>query len=393
MSSQQRKELGILYDLSEFVSNPVRSGIQRVAFEICSRWSGLLTLIPMRIDERGRPRILPSDFIQLMIDFFRSGRNAERQNRDKIFSASGRAGEPLSPEEIFSYACVFNAELFYSMPRIKFYQWMLSHRRLPVFFVIYDFLPWLYPDEFPDGAITGTMPYLKLIRELELVSFISDSTRRDYLRRILRNDKQVGPVLRLGSDGLGVGEPLFSSRHKNFTVLGTLEPRKNHLLVVDAFQILWEKGVDVELTFVGRLGWMAGDDQDRIRQLEQEQPRFKWFKELRDDGVREVIRNSRATIYPSTVEGFGLPPLESLALGVPVIVTELLPSIEMIESYGQIRLSSVTPKSICDAVQIMLDHDQARAKYEEIRNLRLPKWTDLASDAETWIQSHITSQS
>jgi glycosyltransferase involved in cell wall biosynthesis len=103
--------------------------------------------------------------------------------------------------------------------------------------------------------------------------------------------------------------------------------------------------------------------------------------------VRHLIRGSRATIFASQAEGFGLPPLESLALGVPVIVSEGLPSIAMIEPPGQVRLAQPDAAGIRQAVLDMLDDTFARRKYEEIRGLNLPTWADLSRRLGQWIES------
>ena len=384
------KKNWVLYDLSEFVKNPVRSGIQRVAFEIMFHWPLTTPLVPFKIDDAGQPRFLPDNLMDLMTCFFRTGAQDDLAAVQGIMKAGKQASAPLSPEKIFSASCVLNPELFFDIPRIKFYEWMTSHRRIPIFFIIFDFLPWLYPDAFPVGAIGGTMHYLRLLRSIDHLAFISDATKRDFIQRIVRKDRVAGPVLKSGSDGLGTNAPAFSVDKKTFTVLGTLEPRKNHINVVQSFLELWLNGVQVELTFVGRLGWLENEHQERIERLEREEPRFRWLKTLKDSQVREVVCGSRATIYPSTVEGFGLPPLESLALGVPVIVTEALPSIEMLPPNGQIRLPSPDVPSISQAVVSLLDDDLARRKCEEIKSLRLPMWSDLAKDVAEWIDAAVS---
>jgi glycosyltransferase involved in cell wall biosynthesis len=98
-----------------------------------------------------------------------------------------------------------------------------------------------------------------------------------------------------------------------------------------------------------------------------------------------VIRGSRATLFPSLGEGFGLPPLESLALGVPVIVASQVPSLGLIAPGGQVRLDRPDAQGIRAAVLDMLDDATARRKCQEITGLSLPRWADLGRACADWL--------
>ena len=102
--------------------------------------------------------------------------------------------------------------------------------------------------------------------------------------------------------------------------------------------------------------------------------------------MREVIRDSRATLQVSLGEGFGLPALESLALGVPVIVAADIPSVAMIEPLGQCRIAAANPESIREAVLGLLDDEVHRRKCEEIRRLALPCWADFGGRLAAWVE-------
>src|SRR5262249_10185498 len=134
------------------------------------------------------------------------------------------------------------------------------------------------------------------------------------------------------------------------------------------------EGVDADLTFVGRMVWLPDADRQKLEELRRH-PRFEWLTDRTDEQVRDLIRDSRATVCPSLGEGYGIPPLESLALGVPVIATASIPSLGMISPHGQVRLAEPDSGSIRRAVRELLDDDFARRKYREIAALRLPSWS------------------
>src|SRR5262249_1941068 len=123
--------------------------------------------------------------------------------------------------------------------------------------------------------------------------------------------------------------------------------------------------------------------------LRHSQRRFSWVENASDGEVRDLIVSSRATIFTSLVEGFGLPPLESLALGVPVIVSTGLPSLESIPPLGQIRLANPNAVAIGGAVRELLDNDKHRVLREQIRELRVPTWADFGQRLASWIEGEL----
>ena len=172
--------------------------------------------------------------------------------------------------------------------------------------------------------------------------------------------------------------PEFSPSSKRFTYVSTIEPRKRHQTVLDAFERLWSQGRDVELMFIGKAGTEAAERLDRLARLAEVDTRFSWYKECNDAQLRELVTSSRATIFASEAEGFGLPPLESLALGVPVIAPERLPSLSMLPRFGQVRLETVSAAAIAEAVCALLDDEFAARKFAEIKELEVPTWRGLS---------------
>jgi len=381
---------GILFDLTEFISNPVRTGIQRVTLEILARWTGSLPLIPVALDNSGRLGVLSSEVNELILGYFRTSPDGDSRARDELLGADHKFVERLTSKQVAHQQAVFNAELFFDSRRIEFYHKLLLLMQDRLFFLVYDFLPALHPEFFPQGAGIMTMEYVRLVRSADHVSFISTETRQDYMTRIRRNARGAGPAFALGSDGLGLNEPAFAEKRRDFTVVGTLEPRKNTGAILDAFEALWKTEEDVSLTLAGRMVSLPSSELQRIERLQEGEPRFAWFDNLTDDQLRERILGSRSTIFASVWEGFGLPPLESLALGVPVIVSAHIPSVKMIEPAGQIRLEDTSAESIREAVLLMLDDDYAQRKYDEIRGLKLPTWAGLAADVANWIEKEIS---
>lgn len=382
----------IAFDLTEFLGSLVRSGIQRVAFKIARHWPNAGQLQPCRVDESGTIWSLPTQvFDEMAVYFGASPGSPDQAARQLRRYAEG--GKILPRRDLDRFSAWFNPEVFFQPHRIRFYQDLLKTWKSDnVFFMIYDLLPWLHPEWFDQTALPHTLDYPLLLRRVRHHAFISEQSRQDFARRFLREDRPLGPAVALGADSLGVSAPSYDPARRCFAVLGTIEPRKNHLAVLDAFERLWAVGEEAELLFLGRMGWVGSDLEDRVRKLERTQPRFRWCADASDQELSAQIRRCRATIYPSHAEGFGLPPLESLALGVPVIVSEHLPSVQMIASGGQLRVAQPDSESLVAAVQDLLREDTLRRLIDELRLLELPTWKAMGQELSGWIETSLADR-
>jgi glycosyltransferase involved in cell wall biosynthesis len=100
--------------------------------------------------------------------------------------------------------------------------------------------------------------------------------------------------------------------------VGTLEPRKNLQALVDAFtRLVHSDPAAPDLVLVGPAGWGAALDTGRVP------GRVHLTGFLVDEDLQRVVAGSRGLAFPSLYEGFGLPPLEALACGRPVVVSDL----------------------------------------------------------------------
>lgn len=103
--------------------------------------------------------------------------------------------------------------------------------------------------------------------------------------------------------------------------VGTLEPRKNQPALVAAFSRLAKSDPDLRLVLAGGSGW-KGDELDRAIALSGAEQRIVRLGYVRDVDVPALLRRAAAVAYPSFEEGFGLPALEALAAGAPLVTTK-----------------------------------------------------------------------
>ncbi|BAN69952.1 glycosyltransferase family 4 protein [endosymbiont of unidentified scaly snail isolate Monju] len=115
---------------------------------------------------------------------------------------------------------------------------------------------------------------------------------------------------------------VFSSEAVFLTV-GTVEPRKNLPFLLDAFMELWKWHPEIPLVVVGKYGWKSESTRARIKSLIAAGRPLYWFQDLNDSELAWCYRHARALIYPSLIEGFGLPLLEALLHGCPVLASDI----------------------------------------------------------------------
>jgi glycosyltransferase involved in cell wall biosynthesis len=119
------------------------------------------------------------------------------------------------------------------------------------------------------------------------------------------------------------GLEMFDSARPNFLMVGTIEPRKGHLVALKAFEKLWSEGYDVNLIIVGKAGW---DTEMIVHMLENHSEagnRLHWIKNASDGNLRAAYEKASALIMTSYLEGFGLPVVEAGRFGTPVILSDL----------------------------------------------------------------------
>lgn len=163
-------------------------------------------------------------------------------------------------------------------------------------------------------------------------------------------------------------------------VVGSHDPRKNHLAILHAAEVLWQRGRRFRLSFVGSPG-SNEEFLTRVQRLQHRGRDVHLRTGLSDARLREAVSSARFTVFPSLHEGYGLPVAESLALGTPVITTSYGSTAEIAEGGGAITVDPRDDAALTEAMERLLtsdkDIDGLRA---EIRGRRERSWQDYADE-------------
>ena len=106
-------------------------------------------------------------------------------------------------------------------------------------------------------------------------------------------------------------------------MLGTVEPRKGHEIVLKAFEQMWKEGKTCKLCIVGHVGWNMDKFVQRLKHHERAGKELMFFEGVNDNEVRYVYEHVNCLIQASAGEGFGLPLIEASNYNLPIICSDI----------------------------------------------------------------------
>ncbi len=208
------------------------------------------------------------------------------------------------------------------------YPTRIARRRLRPVYFLHDLLPLSHPEFFREGEAALHRKRLHtMLRTGHALVLNSRSTESDLLRHAASEGLPVPPytVAPLCPEILPAAAAEAPLDAPYFVALGTIEPRKNHLLLLHAWRRLasHEPKPMPKLVLIGRRGWECEQVIDMLERCEGLRPHVREVSDCNDRQLSTWLRHARALLYPSFAEGFGLPMVEAMAHGVPVIASAL----------------------------------------------------------------------
>jgi len=175
--------------------------------------------------------------------------------------------------------------------------------------------------------------------------------------------------------------------------VGTIEPRKNHSRLLEARLKLSKLGVDIPLVIAGKAGWRSATVVEEMSQLEQ-QYLVQYLGFVDDRDLPALYQAATTFIYPSLYEGFGLPVLEAMASGTPV-VTSSTSSLPEVAGEAAILINPHEPKQMAHAIQRLLAEPELRneLQHKGILRARSFAWDKTATETiNVYSRVHVASR-
>jgi len=211
-------------------------------------------------------------------------------------------------------------------------------REVVVGAMIHDLFPLLMPENCEEVTVSGfTAWFNRIAPMMDFFVTNSEATKKSLaayfdLHPELKPDALVCGSFRLGAElDMVAGkvensehlQPIWDTPGRAILAVGTIEPRKNYSYLLDAFDILRTRDVDVSLIIVGRPGWKNADVIHRIWSHPDFESRLLHLADASDRDLAEAIERADCLVCPSIAEGFGLPVVEGLMRGLPVFASDI----------------------------------------------------------------------
>lgn len=272
----------------------------------------------------------------------------------------------------------------------------LAERGCHIYFLVHDILPITharyYPapwrDEFKENVVAS-------FSFVEAFFCVSDFTRTSLIELANRStSKNIRTML--AHNGL---DPLLEAgpgpRSKEFARLralfptflisvGSIEPKKQHLYILEQLSDLWDKGYELPLFIIGRRGWMDHEIVDRIEMHPRFGERLFWLTDMTDEDLLLAYRQAKFLLFASEAEGFGLPVIEALSSQLPTLIYDTPVSREIAGGLG--RYFDRRQSHLRDLL-LNFSNDEAYARWKsELSSFSWPGWQERVES--TFLQLH-----
>ena len=215
----------------------------------------------------------------------------------------------------------------------------LRERGVKTYAVVYDIMPLQMPENFEKRTVARFPAYLnEILRSYDGVLTDSKTVADDLWQYHQAHRAEIGRqssvrvgYFHLGMDSFRVSEQsipfsikvMFRGAELVFMMVGTIEPRKGHTIVLQAFNKLWQDGVDCKLCILGRIGWMMDPFVQSMKQHPEFGRRLVFLEAPNDVVLDYAYQNATALIQASAGEGFGLPIIEAACNRLPVLCSDI----------------------------------------------------------------------
>ncbi len=254
--------------------------------------------------------------------------------------------------------------------------------KIPQVMTIHDLTTFLYPEHRGKEVSERLSARVKEASKItHKIMAVSQSTGRDIEKYLKVSAKKIA-VIYPGLSQLDKPNHQLPNNLKTKSYIlfvGTVEPRKNLVGLFKAYSLLpLRLQEQYPLVIVGAEGWNVGETYDAFKTLKLE-GKVKFLGFVSDASLAKLYQEAAVFVYPSLYEGFGLPVLEALSFGTPV-VTSNISSLPEVAGQAALLVDPLEPKSICRGLQEVLEHQEVieRLKKEAEKQVKKFSWETAA---------------
>jgi glycosyltransferase involved in cell wall biosynthesis len=298
-----------------------------------------------------------------------------------------RAGDRFSERQLKG-SWLFVPEVVYS-PRDHRMMRDAQKRGMRVAAIFHDAIPVSHPTLVRREAAKHHATYMKVLTEMDLLIAVSN-TAADQFRDFARARGLTMPQIQVCSSPaeiLGVPQQQPGAGVPNGPIrilcVSTLDPRKNHHGLIKAFNMAYASVPDADLLLdlVGAPYKGASAIVRELRRAAKANRRITWHGSVSAEELRALYSRCDFSVYPSLVEGFGLPILESLWFGRPCICANFGAMAETAAGGGCLTIDVREPEELRDAMVALAIKAAMRERLAgEIERRHLKSWSEYARE-------------
>ncbi len=243
-------------------------------------------------------------------------------------------------------------------------------KRCPAILTIHDLSDFLYPETHEARGVWRARRRLPFMaRTATQIVTHSESVRREVIEHLQVSREKV---IAIPAAARSVFRPLppdqtietrkrLGVEDEFLLFVGTIEPRKNLIVLLNAYrELLRATELHPQLVIAGKKGWLTDSLFSSLRELGIEE-RVLFTGYLSDNDLCALYSSCRVFIYPSKYEGFGLPPLEAMACGAPVIASSI-PSIREVTGESARLVAPAGSDDLAHAIVTLLRDENERQR-------------------------------
>lgn len=257
--------------------------------------------------------------------------------------------------------------------------------------LVHDLIPVAYPEYASPDGVKRHMQRIEAFVGLADGIITNSSTTAGDLSHFLpqgpRRPDIVTALLGVDQCSTDMNFPIPSDAY--FVCIGTLEPRKNHLLLLNTWRVLAERlGPDTpKLILIGRRGWENENVLDMLERCQALAGLVREYPNLPDSAVARLLQGARALLFPSFTEGYGLPLAEALALGVPAICSDL-PALREVGGDVPEYLDPLDGLGWRHLILSFMEEDSPvrAAQMRRMKRWEQPNWENHFSIVDPWLR-------
>lgn len=248
--------------------------------------------------------------------------------------------------------------------------------------LVHDLIPFEFPEFARPGQAQRHARRMETMANLADAVIVNSSVTQASFRPFLEKVGRSPPII-VAPLGVDMRPPADAKPRSDtfpyFVCIGTIEPRKNHLLLLNIWRRMTDfMGSDTpRLLLVGQRGWENENVVDMIERCSSLDGVVTEYGGLPDADVVSLLIGARALVLPSFVEGFGLPLAEALSLGVPALCSDI-PALREVGGDAPEYLDPLDGPGWLAAVMDYARPDSARRARQMARigSWRAPTWRD-----------------